>query len=398
MVTFASPLAIVRNNLTHLQNPPVFTGGFFYLLPFRWYNYFMIYLDGAATSPLLPEAKKAMFDAHDAPLGNSSSLHSAGVSSSNLIEKARESVAHLIGAKPHEIIFTSGATESNNTVMHIFAGKNIWISPYEHHSVTESARHYGKKVVMGGDFSSSDLISHILASHETGEIFSLPEKTSALQLHSDLTSALGKIPINVKKLRLDYATFSAHKIGGPIGIGALYVRNLGEDNGAPFTPLLYGGHQESGYRAGTPPTPLIAGFGAAAEYLDTQHVPDLYREHIRRLRDQLAQRILAEIPGSVLNTPLDHSLPNLLNVSFRGAEGESIQLSLDMKRGIIVGTGSACASGEPSETLLHMFHDPERAHSSIRFSLPLTFTQPDIEKILASLKPTIKKLQGISTI
>lgn len=380
----------------------------------------MIYLDGAATSPLLPEARRALLDALDLPLGNASSLHSAGVRASNLIEQARRNVAELIGADPSEIIFTSGATEGNNTIMHIFSGKNITISPYEHPSVLESAKHYAKKLSYFDPLDpssyvpdSTDLLSVMLANNETGHIFDISKiqqthqnSHSPLFLHSDLTSALGKFPIDVKKLNLDYATLSAHKLGGPIGVGAIYVKNLGENlraqNSAntPFLPLFYGGHQESSHRAGTYAAPLIASFGAAARYHLTHHTWDIYDTSVRNLRDHLAREIIAKIPNSFINTPLDpgSSLPHILNVSFPGAEGESIQLALDLEKHIQVATGSACASGEPSHVLLHLTGDPERAHSSIRFTLSESTTEADITELMSILPSIVEKLRGISTI
>ena len=357
----------------------------------------MVYLDYAATSPLLPEVIEAMRKAETQFFANASALHTPGHLAMNQIEHTRELLAHLVGAEPDEIIFTSGASESNNTVIHTFAGHQIETSPLEHHSIIESAREYrGEKL--------PKLYSYMLANNEIGDFLDFyndgregaGRKSSLLQayLHSDLTQALGKIPLDVKALNLDYATFSAHKIGGPIGVGALYVRK-----GVPFKALIIGGNQEKKRRGSTYNTVGIVGFGAALEKIIKDKTWEKYDTHVRHLRDTLASRILKEIPGSSLNTNLKNSLPNILNVSFQSAEGESIQLYLDAE-GIIVSTGSACAAGDikPSHVLMAKTGDAEVAHSSIRFSFGPDNTMKDVEKVMEVLPRVIEKLQGISTL
>ena len=329
-----------------------------------------------------------MREAEERYFANASALHTPGHLSRNLIEETRELLANLVGAEPDEIIFTSGASESNNTVVRTFEGHQIETSPLEHHSVIETAKVYrGTK--------KPKLYSYMLANNETGEILELPKKGDGF-LHSDLTQVLGKIPINVKELGLDYATFSAHKIGGPVGVGALYVKN-----GVPFKPLIIGGLQEKKRRGGTYNTVSIAGFKAALEWTCQSRAWELYNTKVRTLRDRLAQRILKEVPGSFLNTDITkgRSLPNILNVSFKAAEGESIQLYLDAE-GIIVSTGSACAAGDirPSHVLMAKTGDAEVAHSSIRFSLAPENTMDDIEAVMKVLPGIINKLQQVSTI
>ncbi|MBQ2660257.1 cysteine desulfurase [Candidatus Saccharibacteria bacterium] len=369
----------------------------------------MIYLDGAATSKLLPSVKTAMLAAMDADLGNASSLHSAGQRAKNLIEDARQKVADLINADPAEILFTSGGSESNNTVIHTFAEKTIATSAVEHPSVLEPTKKYAKShlllpvdeqgIVSPKNLPPADLYSVMFANNELGTIEPIKQlaakKPKNSFFHSDLTQAVGKTKLDVKTLGLDYATFSAHKIGGPVGIGALFVKK-----GSPLTPLILGGHQEHGLRAGTYPTVQIAGFGAAADFITKTHPWKIYKERVSLFRNYLASRILKEIPFSSLNTPLDHSLANILNVSFAAAEGESIQLYLDLKGNIIVSTGSACASGDgkPSHVIMATKNDAEIAHSSIRFSLDLETTKEDIDKIMDLLPDIIKNLQSISTI
>lgn len=389
----------------------------------------MIYLDHSATSPLLPEAKKAMLEAMEM-VGNASSLHTPGHSANNLIEEARANIAQLINAEPDEIIFTSGGSESNNTITNIFTGYDIAVSAIEHPSLLESAKKRAKncQIIPADeqgivkDFElrpDTKLVSIMLANNELGSIqpiqklaqkihthhtqpIKTPEPTQRFAkvppapdytlLHVDATQALGKIPIDVKALDVDYMTLSAHKIGGPVGIGALYVKK-----GMPFTPLIIGGHQEHGKRAGTYQTVNIAGFGAAAKI--AQKTPDKYSKNIRPLRDYLADRIIKEIPYSSLNTSLENSLPNILNVSFQAAEGESIQLYLDA-HDIIVSTGSACASGdtEPSHVLMAVKNDAEVAHSSIRFSLGLDTTKKELDQVMQVLPEIIHRLQQISTV
>lgn len=351
----------------------------------------MVYLDYAATAPLLPEARAAMHEAEDEFFANASALHTPGHRALVQIEEVREALADMIHADPSEIIFTSGASESNNTVIRTFEGHQIETSPLEHHSILEAARKYrGRKL--------PKLCSFMLANNETGDILDVAARKSAGEsyLHSDLTQALGKIPIDVQKLQLDYATFSAHKIGGPLGVGALYVRK-----GVPFTPLISGGNQEGKRRGGTYNTVGIIGFGAALSFVRSQETWEIYDTKIRALRDTLARRILDEIPGSSLNTDLSKgkSLPNILNASFAAAEGESIQLYLDAAH-VIVSTGSACAAGDiqPSHVLMAKTGNAEIAHSSIRFSFGLDNTMEDVEKVMAVLPGIVDRLQQISTI
>ncbi len=373
----------------------------------------MTYLDYAATVPLLPEVMHAMHEAETQWFANASALHTPGHLAMNQIEETRELLAELIHAEPEEIIFTSGASESNNTVIRTFEGHKMETSPLEHHSVIEAARVY-----QGSELPK--LRSWMLANNETGEILEIPKidetpfDDSELfrvkddwghdlvtvrkkeYLHSDLTQVLGKLPIDVKKMGLDYATFSAHKIGGPIGVGALYVRN-----GVPFKPLIIGGNQEKKRRGGTYNTVGIVGFKAALLKLQSEKSWTLYDTKVRKLRDALAKRILAEIPGSSLNTNIARgkSLPNILNTSFKAAEGESIQLYLDAE-GIIVSTGSACAAGDikPSHVLMAKTGDAEVAHSSIRWSFGTENTMQDVERAMEVLPGVIERLQKISTI
>lgn len=380
----------------------------------------MTYLDYAATMPISASVIEAMREAEMLFSANASALHTPGHLAMNKIEECRALLASVIGAEPTEIIFTSGATESNNTVIHTFEGCEIETSPLEHHSIIEAARVYrGTKL--------PKLYSYMSANNEVGDILTLPKidrtkidtddtrgiKSELFEakndwgkplvtdrrrsyLHSDLTQVLGKIPVDVKKLGLDYATFSAHKIGGPIGVGALYIKD-----GVPFRPLMIGGNQEKKRRGGTYNTVGIIGFAVALKKVIQDRSWEIYDTSVRELRDTLAKRILAEIPGSSLNTRLERgaSLPNILNVSFTAAEGESIQLYLDAE-GIIVSTGSACAAGDtkPSHVLMAKTGDAEVAHSSVRFSFGPSSTMEDVDRVMEVLPGIISRLQGISTI
>lgn len=371
-----------------------------------------VYLDNAATEKMLPCVKQAMLNAMDAELGNAAALHYEGWNAKKLIEEARVRVARLINAEPEEIIFTSGGTEANNTVMEIFRGKRIVTSSVEHPSVLEAARaRAGELVVLPVDrwgrvdaadiereAKVADLASVMLANNELGTIEPIKEYVKCCKkyntyVHTDATQAVGKIKVDVKELGVDYLSFSAHKIGGPIGVGVLYVKN-----GAPYRNLMYGGKQEDGRRAGTSNILGIVGLGAAAKWCWEEWSCRKWAE-VTKLKNELKRRILAEVPYSSCNSPDEGCLPGVLNMSFQAAEGESIQLYLDTE-GICVSTGSACAAGDikPSHVMMAARHDAEVAHSSIRLSLGLDTTKEDIERVMAVLPGIIRKLQAMSTI
>lgn len=369
-----------------------------------------VYLDYAATAPLLPSVRAAMVEAMMAGYGNASALHSAGHAAEVAIEQARAQIAQLINASPEEIIFTSGGSEANNTVAEIFRNQKVAVSAIEHPSVLKAMEMRAcecKIIPVDHDGrvnpetipTDVDLISIMLANNELGTLEPIAEitkycKKHNILLHTDATQAVGKIKVDVKALGVDYLTLSAHKFGGPIGIGALYVRR-----GAPYSPLILGGHQEHNRRAGTSNVVNIIGFGVAAAWCSDNQSYKKYAEVVRPLRDELKDRILQTVSYSSCNSPAAGCLPNLLNMSFQAAEGESIQLYLDAE-GIMVSTGSACASGDiqPSHVLMATTGDAEVAHSSIRFSLGLDTTQADIDRVIAVLPGVIQRLQGISTI
>jgi cysteine desulfurase len=374
-------------------------------------------LDNNATTPLSENARRSMRAIIEL-FGNASSMHKDGRLARQAIEKARANVAALIGAEPSEIIFNSGGSEANNTVFNILAERDfgnrneIIVSAIEHPCVLASAQKLEKKgwkvwhapVDEKGKLRISEfnkvlnektaLVSVMLANNEIGtvqdiaKITQLAQKAGAL-MHTDAVQAVSKIAVDVKDLAVDYLTMSAHKIYGPKGAGALFVRT-----GAPFLPLIVGGHQENGRRAGTDSTLGVVGFGLAAKM--AKNMIEKYQK-IAKLRDELQRQILKKIPFTTVNG--DGSLPNTLNVSFAGAEGESILLALD-EVGVEVSTGSACASGDgkPSHVLMAIKADPELAHGSIRFSFGLDNDMKDVNYVMRVLPEIVWKLRAISTV
>lgn len=383
-----------------------------------------VYLDNNATTPLHPKVQEAL--KHALPLyGNASSYHSFGREAAQEIDKARENTASFIGAEPGEIIFTGSGSEANNTVLNIFSwtcsrdeycfagGKELITSEIEHPCIMETSKclrargkqvsyipvdEYGRidmKALEGTISSATGLISIMLANNEIGTVQDI-RKVSRIAhendvlVHTDAVQAMGKIPVDVNDLNVDFLSMSGHKIYGPKGVGVLYVRK-----GTPFCPLIRGGHQEQGRRAGTENTLGIAGLNAAVSACRDEM--DEYVPRIRKMRDTLRLGIEERIPDIRINSHPEECLPNTLNVSFDGAEGESILLYLDLE-GIAVSTGSACSSGslDPSHVLLAAGLEPEQAHGSIRFSLGRENTEEDIEYVLEKLPPVIEKIRGMS--
>jgi cysteine desulfurase len=381
-----------------------------------------VYMDYNATTPLRPEVKEAMTAALDI-YANASSMHEAGRRARAEIEKARASVAALVGAPdPATIYFTSGGSESNNTVFQTMYDigrkgqrRKILTTAIEHPCVMNSAAYlaeegfpvvflpvdaYGKvdmEVYKRELTPDTLLVSVMAANNEIGTIEDIKEitrlaKAQGAWVHTDATQAVGKIPVSVTDWGVDYLTMSCHKIYGPKGIGALYVRK-----GAPITPLVRGGHQENGVRAGTYNNLGIIGFGKAAE-LAAIDLPE-FSARLKSLRELLKQELTSRIPMVKVNGHPTDVLPNTLNLSFPGAEGESILLSLDLE-GIEVSTGSACASGslEPSHVLIATGVGPELAHGSIRFSLGKYTTKEEVLYVADKLPPIIARLRRMSTL
>lgn len=380
-----------------------------------------IYLDYNATTPMSPEVLDFYKDQLSL-YANASSLHEDGRRAKKEIEIARKNVADLVNVLPKEIIFTSGGSESNNTVFNTMInlgkklGKNLIITTeIEHPCVLEASKRladFGMEVVYlpvdeYGLVKEEEykaalernplLVSVMTANNEIGtvqdikKLAQLAHEKGAL-FHTDAVQAAGKIPVDLKDWDVDYATFSGHKIYGPKGVGALFVKT-----GCKIEPLIRGGHQEKGYRAGTYNAPSIAAYGKAAELAkaDIEH----YMTFTRSLREKLKNGLLEKIPNIKVNGHPEKVLPNTLDVSFPGAEGEAILLHLDLL-GVDVSTGSACASGslEPSHVLMATGLGPELAHGSIRFSFGKYNTESDVDYILEKFPPVIDRLRKMSTL
>ncbi|MBM3247886.1 MAG: cysteine desulfurase [Candidatus Omnitrophica bacterium] len=384
-----------------------------------------VYMDHNATTPLHPEVKKVMIKALE-DFGNPSSLHAFGRHTRKLVEEARENVATFLGAKAEEIIFVGSGTEANNTVLSIFAcpskkcnfhGKaaaEIVTTSIEHPCILEAAKcledrgfkvlylsvdRYGKvNIEQLKDMMKDNvgLVSVMMANNEIGTIQDV--KTIAdivhkkgVLFHTDAVQAVGKIPINVRDLDVDFLTLSAHKIYGPKGIGALYIKK-----GIPFCPLIRGGHQEQGRRAGTENTLGIIGLGEAVQMREKEMKEE--EKRLLKFKAVLRKGIEDNIKDISFNGHPTDCLASTLNVSFEGAEGEAILLYLDLE-GIAVSTGSACASGslDPSHVLLATGISAERAHGSIRFSMGRENTMQDVEYVIDKLPEVIRRIRGMST-
>ena len=376
--------------------------------------YSKTYLDHNATSPLLPEAAHVMNEVAQQAFANPSSPHWAGRDARILLEDARENLAHSLGAKPQEIFFTSGGSESNNAVIRQFlmkSGKQHLIcSAVEHPSVLETCRiladhpnirftelavdssgRLDPENLCTSIHSETVLISVITANNETGNLQPIEELTEIAHeyeifFHTDLVQAFGKIEVDLRKSGVDYATATGHKLGGPRGIGLLYVKQ-----GTPFQSLISGGKQERVRRAGTENVVLAVGFAKAVQW---------YLENRSKLREQFflfRKSILREIEkleGIFINTDLDNSLPHTLNFGCHGISAESLLISLDLD-GIGVSTGSACSSGamEASHVLLAMGLSRADAKSSLRVSWGWSTTATEIDFFCKRLTHHILRLQ-----
>jgi cysteine desulfurase len=379
-----------------------------------------IYLDHSATTPVDLEVAALMMTYYTEKYGNPSSVHSFGREARQALEEARRQVAELIGATSQEITFTSGGTEADNLAIIGTAeamskkGKHLITSSVEHHAVLETCEFLAKNgfeltilpVDAEGIVSVEDvrkairpdtiLISVMHANNEVGAIQPIVEigqlaKEHSITFHVDAVQTLGKIPINVKDMNIDLLTVSSHKIYGPKGVGALYVRK-----GVRLAPRAHGGSQEKKRRSGTENTPGIIGFGKACELIGKRMDKEDARQII--LRDKLMNGIIERIKYVKVNGPLgEKRLANNVNVSIRFVEGESLLLSLDML-GIAASSGSACTSGslDPSHVLLAMGLVHEIAHGSLRFSLGSQNTEEEIDYVLEQLPKIVERLRMMS--
>jgi cysteine desulfurase len=378
-----------------------------------------IYLDHAATTPTHPDVVKAMLPFFTDVFGNPSSVHSYGQEAKGAVEEARIKTAELIGARSEEIVFTSGGTEADNLALKGAAyanghkGNHIITTSVEHHAVMEVCKFLGRRgftitylpvdeygLVDPDDVrkaitAKTMLISIIHANNEVGAIEPISEigkiaKEAEIYFHTDAVQAVGHIPVNVDKLKADLLSISAHKLYGPKGVGALYVRK-----GTKLISLMQGGQQEKRRRAGTENVPAIVGLGKAVE-LAGQEV-DKEAERLAGLRDKLIKGLSEKIDHVHLNGHPTRRLPNNVCVSIDFVEGESMLLNLDLE-GICASTGSACSSAslEPSHVLLALGLSPEQAHGSLRFTLGRENSEADVERVLEVLPGIVAKLRAMS--
>lgn len=378
-----------------------------------------IYLDNAATTKVRPQVLEKMLPYFTEEYGNPSSIYNLGEQANRAVSKAREEIAGLIGAKPGEIYFTAGGSEADNWAIKGIAearakkGKHIITSAIEHHAVLHTCNWLEKQgyevtylpVSETGLVSPSDLeaairpdtilVSIMMANNEIGTIEPIEElaeiaRKAGVLFHTDAVQAVGQISIDVEKMKIDLLSGSGHKLGGPKGIGFLYVRK-----GVPLPSYIHGGAQERGKRAGTQNVPAIVGFGEAARL--AAETMESRAEKERELRDYLIERITREIPYTRLNGDLEKRLPGNANFCFRFVEGESLLLLLN-QNGICGSSGSACTSGslDPSHVLLAIGLPHEIAHGSLRLTLSDETTKEDIDFTADKVKEIIARLRVMS--
>ncbi|APV43486.1 cysteine desulfurase [Dehalogenimonas formicexedens] len=377
------------------------------------------YLDYAATTPVAPEVLEAMLPYfHDFP-GNPSAIYAEGQEARQAVEKARGSLARLINARPDEILFLSGGTEADNMALagilnaNGCRGRHVITTAIEHHAVLETCHFLEKNgasvTVLPVDTNGmldpgevekavrpdTAVVSVILANNEIGTIQNLAEiskitREKGVYLHSDAVQAAGRIPVDVEALGVDLLSVSAHKLYGPKGIGALYIRK-----GTRISPILWGGGQERGKRSGTENVPGIVGFGKAVELAQLTMASESGR--LSALRDRLIAGVLSTIPETRLNGHPTQRLPNNANFSFDYVEGESVCLNLDLA-GISASPGSACSSTStaPSHVLLALGLPQHQAFGSLRLSLGRWTTGDDIDRVLEVLPGVVARLRAMS--
>jgi cysteine desulfurase len=377
-----------------------------------------VYLDNNASTPVLPEVLEAMRPYFGERFGNASSIHHHGQETRGAVERARVSVAVLLGCRASEVVFTSGGTESDNLAIAglAAAGDHVITSSVEHHAVLHACTHLaengcevtflpvdGRSLVDPDDVKralrpNTKLISIILANNETGVLQPVEEigKIAAeadIFFHTDAVQAAGKVPIAVKQIGCDVLSISGHKIHAPQGVGALYVAK-----GTRIQPLFYGGRHERSRRAGTENVPGIVALGKAAELaMESFARGDINK--MAAMRDRLQQGILAQVDEAGVNGEGALRVPNTTNIYFDHIEGEAMVIALDLK-GLAVSTGAACSSGaiEPSHVLMAMGLRPERARASIRFSLGKQTTHEDIDFALTLVPGTVARLRELSPV
>ncbi|MEE9403219.1 MAG: cysteine desulfurase NifS [Desulfobacteria bacterium] len=378
----------------------------------------VVYVDNNATTQVAPEVLEEMVPYFHDLYGNPSSMHSFGGQVGAKLREARQKMAGLIGATPDEILITSCGSESDNTAIRATLEsypdkKHIITTRVEHPAILNLCEYLAENgyrvtflpVDRQGRLNPEDLykslsdntaiVSIMWANNETGVIFPIEEMARVVRergvvFHTDAVQAVGKIPINVQQVPVDMLSLSGHKLHGPKGIGALYIRK-----GTKFSPFLIGGHQERGRRGGTENVASIIGLGKACE-LAAKHIGE-ENERVKHLRDKLENEILKRVPNAMVNGDRERRLPNTTNISFEYVEGEAILLMMN-ELGICASSGSACTSGslEPSHVLRAMGVPFTAAHGSIRFSLSIYNTEEEIDFIVEQLPPIIERLRELS--
>ena len=379
-----------------------------------------IYLDHTATTPLDPKVLEAMIPYFSLHFGNASSIHSYGREGKEALERARGTIASLLGADPGEVFFTSGGTEADNFALRGVAAaaagtrRGIVTSQAEHHAILEPCEdlaHAGIPVIVlpvnrrgsvdiGALSAAVDaktlLVSLMHANNEVGTISPIREiagvaHAAGALFHTDAVQTAGRIPINVREADVDLLTLSAHKMYGPKGIGALFVKR-----GTPIQPILSGGGQERGKRPGTENVPLAVGFAEAFRLAVAEM--DAESARLRLLRDALEGLLRARFPALLVNGDPENRLPHILNISFDSTrlplEGEMLVVNMDL-RGVAVTSGSACTSGsmQPSHVLLAMGRDPATARATIRFSFGKSNSEEDVQKVVGHLEAVIAMMR-----
>ena len=380
----------------------------------------MIYLDNAASTAVHPEVVKEMMPYFDTQYGNPSSIHQFGRKAKNAIEKARKQVATLIGAEPNEILFTSGGTESNNTILDGVLTSNsepdpehIITSSIEHEAVLQPCKEFenvGIKItylpvdehgivnpdeIINSINSHTVLVSIMFANNEVGTIQPIKEiseicKKYQIPLHTDAVQAVGKIPINVKDLGVDALSISSHKINGPKGIGALFIKK-----GLMVTPQILGGGQENGMRSGTENVASIVGFGKACEIAKERLNRNI--SHFQTLHSSILSKIVKEISHVKLNGHPEKRIFNNVHLTFMGVNGEDLIIKLD-EHGIAASTGSACSvhTQKASHVLKAMGFNHEQITGSLRISFGYMNTLDEIDQTVEVLKKVVSELRSVS--
>ena len=377
-----------------------------------------VYLDHNATSPPSPEVVEAVARALADEFGNASSIHSYGQRAKAALDDARTEVARLIGAEPGDLVFTGSGTEADNLALRGVADAQapsrtrLIVTSVEHEAVINTARALGRRgtpvtilpvdadgVVRPSAFEEAlgddvALVSVMLANNETGAIQPVGRLASLARarrvvFHTDAVQAVGKIPVDVLALGVDLLSLSAHKFGGPKGAGALWIRR-----GTPLSGVMTGGRQERNRRAGTENVPAIVGLGIAARLSRTRLVEESARQ--AGLRDRLETGILERVRGTAVNGAGASRVPNTTNVAFERVDAESLLMALDLE-GIAVSTGAACSSGtlEPSHVLRAMGLPHGRVQSSLRFSVGVTTTREEVDRVLAVLPAIVTRLRAV---